>query len=139
MYKLTRPANDTAVSSSNYEALFSNMIWHVDIHFWGGSKEVPIFALIDDYSRKIKSCELIENQKAESVLEVLKFTIANYGKPYAILSDNGSETKGEFKRYLVENKRTFHYTVFLKNFISLQIIKIPLQQCEQLVTSTKMS
>ena len=104
MYKFSRPPNYKAIGSSNYEALYSNMIWHVDIHFWGGHKESPIFALIDDYSRKIMGCELIENQKAETVLEVLKYTIAIHGKPYAIWSDNGSETKGEFNRYLQEEQ-----------------------------------
>ena len=94
--------NSTPVGTSTYEALYPNLIWHVDVHFWDGDQHYPIFALIDDYSRKIMTCKLIENHQAATVLQVFQEAAEEYGNPYAIWSDNGSENKGIFNQYLME-------------------------------------
>ena len=87
----------------SYEAIYPNFIWHVDIHYAKKCRSNPVFGIIDDYSRKIIACEAINDCCAETTLDVLKRAIDEYGEPYAIWSDNGSENKGVFHAFLEEN------------------------------------
>ena len=91
------------VGKTRYSACFSNLIWHVDIHFIHGDKDKPFYALIDDYSRAIIGYKKIKNCRAKTCLKVLIRTIETNGKPFSIWSDNGPETKAEFHQYLENN------------------------------------
>ena len=67
------------------------MIWHVDIHFLEHKKSKSFNSLIDDHSRYIRLLSCIDS-------------IDKHGKPFAIWSENGSETKEVFHPYLMDNK-----------------------------------
>ena len=90
-----------------YEALSANLIWHVDIHFYNHMKRYPIYGIIDDYSRKVLKVEKLNRTTAISTVQVLKKTIEEYGRPYAIWSDNGSENLGDYDSFL-EEQHIFH-------------------------------
>ena len=91
------------IGKSKYEACFVNMFWHVDIHFIEHDKERPFYSLIDDNSRYIVGYGELPDCTADSCLNILKNAIEEYGKPFAIWSDNGSETKSIFDEFLNDN------------------------------------
>ena len=96
--------NQKKVGNTRYEAIYSNLIWHVDIHFLNGSQDQPFYAIIDDYSRFIVGYKRLRNKKAKSCAKILENSINEFGKPFCIWSDNGSETKGDFEEFLTENE-----------------------------------
>ena len=96
--------NKPPAGKTNYNANYSNMIWHVDIHFLEHKKSKPFYSIIDDYSRYIVGYAELSDCCAATCLSVLIDSIDKHGKPFAIWSDNGSETKEVFHQYLMDNK-----------------------------------
>ena len=92
------------IGKTRYEAVYSDLIWHVDIHFLQHKKSQPFYAIIDDYSRYIVGFGELSDCCAATCLSLVIDAISNHGKPFAIWSDNGSETKEVFHTYLVNNK-----------------------------------
>ena len=70
------------IGLTRYVACYSNLIWHVDIHFMKHDKENPMYSIIDDYSRKILGAEILRNCKAKTCRNILHKTIEKYGVPF---------------------------------------------------------
>ena len=62
-----------------------------------------MYAIIDDYSRKILGAEELRDCTAKSCKKILKKTIEDFGTPFCVWSDNGSETKAEFHKFLIKH------------------------------------
>lgn len=68
-----------------------NWTWHVD--FAGpledatGEKQ-SVVIVIDGYSRMLLACEVVADQKAETVEEILDTLFERYGKPRVVITDN---------------------------------------------------
>lgn len=103
LYSYTKVDHPPA-GKTNYNADYTNMIWHVDIHFLEHKKSNPFYSLIDDYSRFIVGYAELSDCCAATCLTVLIDAIDKYGKPFAIWSDNGSETKEVYHQYLMDNQ-----------------------------------
>jgi len=73
-----------------YEWPKPNMLWHTDwtvCPFTG----FQLIAFIDDYSRYIVHAEYFTNATTENTILAFARAIKQYGKPDAILTDNGSQ------------------------------------------------
>jgi transposase InsO family protein len=75
---------------SRYEMPNSNDLWHTD---WTGCPFTghKLTVYIDDSSRYIVGYGLYVNSFSEYGIALLKSTIAEYGKPKAIMTDHGSQ------------------------------------------------
>ena len=87
MNKRTRPSQ---IKFVKYEWPKPNMLWHTD---W---TECPftskqLIAFIDDHSRFIVHAEYFENATTENTILAFSLAIQKYGKPEAILTDNGTQ------------------------------------------------
>lgn len=91
-----------------YEWPKPNMLWHTDwtvCPFTG----FYLIAFIDDNSRYIVHAEYFTNATTENTLLAFKRAIKQYGKPGAILTDNGTQftparaEKGPFSQFCEEN------------------------------------
>jgi putative transposase len=71
-----------------YERKKSNSLWHTD---WSKFKGKWLIAILDDASRFIVGYGLYNNATQQNSIEVLQQAIKNYGKPKALLSDNGTQ------------------------------------------------
>jgi putative transposase len=90
-----------------YEWPKPNMLWHTDwtvCPFTGKQ----LIAFIDDYSRFIVYAEYFDNATTENTLISFKKAIKKYGRPEAILTDNGTQftpartEKGPFSLFCEE-------------------------------------
>ena len=85
MNKRKRPSQ---IKFVKYEWPKPNMLWHTDwtqCPFTGAY----LIAFIDDYSRFIVHAEYFANASTENTLIAFTMAIQKYGKPDAILTDNG--------------------------------------------------
>ncbi len=74
----------------------SNQVWSLDITYIPMRKGfMYMVAIMDIYSRYILGWSLSNTMEAEWIVEVLKLTIARYGKPEIINSDQGSQFTSE--------------------------------------------
>jgi putative transposase len=72
-----------------------NQVWATDItYIKTGAGFVYLIALIDWYSRFIKSWKLCINMEADNCIDVLKVGVKNYPTPQIINSDQGSQFTG---------------------------------------------
>lgn len=84
-----------------------NMLWHTDwtVCPYTGRQ---LIAFIDDHSRFIIHAELFDNATAENTIFAFQKAIEKYGKPEAILTDNGTQftparsERGPFTRWCEE-------------------------------------
>jgi putative transposase len=90
-----------------YEWPKPNMLWHTDwtvCPFTGKQ----LIAFIDDHSRFIIHAEYFDNATTENTLIAFKKAIKKYGKPEAMLTDNGTQftparsEKGPFSLFCEE-------------------------------------
>lgn len=98
-----------------YEKSEPNELWHTDwceIEYRG--KRMQLIAFIDDYSRFIIGYALFDHATSENTVYVLRDCINLYGKPKAVMSDQGIQffscekegyVKGKtaFEKYLEDN------------------------------------
>ena len=75
-----------------FERATPNQLWQSDIFtFRLGGKAAYIIAFMDDYSRYLVGLGLYRSQTAESVLEVFRRAVGDYGVPKEMLTDNGRQ------------------------------------------------
>lgn len=69
-----------------------NQVWAVDITYIPMARGfMYLTAIIDVYSRFVVAWDVFNNLEAENTLLVLKWAVAQYGKPEVINSDQGSQ------------------------------------------------
>jgi putative transposase len=86
--KMNRRKRPSQIKFVKYEWPKPNMLWHTDWTTCPFTKKQMI-AFIDDHSRFIVHAEYFESATTENTLLAFKNAIAKYGKPEAILTDNG--------------------------------------------------
>ncbi len=75
-----------------FERATPNQMWQSDIFcFRLGGNNAYLIAFMDDYSRFIVGIELFRSQTAQSVLEVYRRAVSEYGTPKEMLTDNGRQ------------------------------------------------
>ena len=102
MNKRKRPSQ---IKFVKYEWPEPNMLWHTDwtqCPFTGSY----LIAFIDDYSRFIVHAEYFANASTENTLIAFALAIKKYGKPDAILTDNGVQfhINGPFEEFCKKNE-----------------------------------
>lgn len=97
LLKYSNPVVEEKKYRCRYEANNPDLIWHTDLHHFDGQY---LIAFIDDHSRYVVHCELIPNKFASLTQKVLEIAVEHNNVPYSIWTDNGTEFKGEFKKYL---------------------------------------
>jgi transposase InsO family protein len=77
----------------HFEKELPNTLWQIDIFTFKLKRMYPVYlvGIIDDHSRYIVGHGLFRQQTSESVLEVVKGAIGQWGAPREILSDNGRQ------------------------------------------------
>jgi putative transposase len=87
MNKRTRPSQ---IKFVKYEYPKPNMLWHTDWTDCPFTKS-KLIAFIDDNSRFIVHAEYFSNATTNNTILAFKHAIERYGKPQAILTDNGTQ------------------------------------------------
>jgi putative transposase len=88
--KMNRRKRPSQIKFLKYEWPKPNMLWHTDwttCPFTGKQ----LIAFIDDHSRYIVHAEYFSNATTENTLLAFENAISKYGKPEAILTDNGTQ------------------------------------------------
>ena len=99
----------------SYEVNMLNPIWHGDIHeITFDSERLPLFALIDDYSRFIVAWKILSDKTSSSVRDVFIDAINEFVKPLTCWSDNGPENREELQSFL-DDQNIVH--VFTKPYV----------------------
>lgn len=89
-FKMNKRSRPSQIKFVKYEWPKPNMLWHTDwtvCPFTG----LQLIAFIDDYSRFIVHAEYFNNATTENTLLAFQAAIKRYGKPDAILTDNGTQ------------------------------------------------
>jgi putative transposase len=106
--KMNMRKRPTQIKFVKYEWPKPNMLWHTDwtiCPFTG----YYLIAFIDDYSRYIVHAEYFSNATTENTILAFARAIKQYGKPEAILTDNGTQftpargEKGLFSEFCENN------------------------------------
>jgi transposase InsO family protein len=99
-----------------YAALYCNMEWHIDIHYWDtfNSTNEPIrqylFAIIDDLTRYLLYTKVLENKSMESTaMALIECIETTQCKPYIIATDNGKEFTGNCFEEVLQRFQIHHY------------------------------
>ena len=75
-----------------FERTTPNQMWQTDICcFRLAGKNAYLLGYIDDYSRYIVGMEIYRSQTASHLLEVFRRSVAEYGVPKEMLTDNGRQ------------------------------------------------
>ena len=75
-----------------FERSTPNQMWQTDIFcFRLGGRNAYLIGYIDDYSRYITGLALYRSQTAEHVIETFRRSVAEYGVPKEMLTDNGRQ------------------------------------------------
>lgn len=101
LWAFHRDPREVEVPRCRYEAGQVNLIWHTDLHQYSKTKEW-LMAVIDDASRRIMGWGFVPDKSARSTREVLKSIFAETPdvKSYCVWTDNGTEFKGKFHKFL---------------------------------------
>lgn len=99
-FVMNRRKRPSQIKFVKYEWPKPNMLWHTDwtiCPFTGAY----LIAFIDDYSRFIVHAEYFSNSSTENTLIAFALAIKKYGKPAAVLTDNGVQfhIHGEFEEF----------------------------------------
>ena len=89
-FKMNRRTRPSQIKFVKYEWPRPNMLWHTDWTSCPFTKK-QLIAFIDDNSRFIVHGEYFENATTENTLLAFSNAIQKYGKPGAILTDNGAQ------------------------------------------------
>lgn len=107
--KMNKRARPSQIKFVKYEWPLPNMLWHMDwtiCPFTGFN----LLAIIDDYSRFIVHAEYFTNATTENTILAFARAIKQYGKPDAVLTDNGTQftpartEKGLFTQFCESNE-----------------------------------
>ena len=75
-----------------FERATPNQMWQSDIFtFRLGGSNAYLIAYLDDYSRFVTGAELYRSQTAQSVIEVYRRAVGEFGVPKEMLTDNGRQ------------------------------------------------
>jgi putative transposase len=102
--KMNKRSRPSQIKFVKYEWPKPNMLWHTDwtqCPFTGAY----LIAFIDDYSRFIIHTEYFSNASTENTLIAFALAVKRYGKPDAILTDNGVQfhVNGPFEKFCQKN------------------------------------
>jgi putative transposase len=102
--KMNKRKRPNQLKFVKYEWPRPNMLWHTDwtvCPFTG----FQLIAFIDDHSRYIVHAEYFTNASTENTILAFARAIKQYGKPQAILTDNGVQfhVNGDFEKFCIEN------------------------------------
>ena len=88
--KMNERDRPSQIKFVKYEWPRPNMLWHTD---WTTCPVTGLLmiAFIDDYGRYVVHAEYFSNATAENTLLAFQAAITKYGKPGAILTDNGTQ------------------------------------------------
>ena len=100
LLKYSKPPKVAQKVRCRYEANYSDLIWHTDLHHFAGQY---LIAFIDDYSRYVVHMDLIPTKDSEVIKTVLDIAIQYHNRPFCIWTDNGTEFKGHFKEFCNSN------------------------------------
>jgi putative transposase len=89
-FKMNRRKRPSQIKFVKYEWPKPNMLWHTDWTTCPFTKKQMI-AFIDDHSRFIVHAEYFENATTENTFLAFSNAIQKYGKPEAVLTDNGTQ------------------------------------------------
>ena len=107
--KMNRRKRPSQIKFLKYEWPKPNMLWHTDWTVCPFTK-TQLIAFLDDYSRFIVHAEYFSNATTENTLLAFINAINHYGKPQAILTDQGTQFKpakskqGTFTQFCENNK-----------------------------------
>jgi len=102
--KMNKRKRPNQIKFRTYEWPEPNNLWHTDWTTCPFTKKQMI-AFIDDHSRFVVHAEFFENATTENTLLAFSNAIAKFGKPEAILTDNGTQftparaEKGPFTKW----------------------------------------
>ncbi len=103
--KMSKRRRPDQIKFVKYEWPRPNMLWHTD---WTECPFTGLYmiAFIDDYSRFIVHAEYFSNATTENTLLAFMAAIKRYGKPGAVLTDNGVQfhVHGDFEKFCVNNE-----------------------------------
>jgi putative transposase len=102
--KMNKRKRPSQIKFVKYEWPKPNMLWHTDwtvCPFTG----FQLIAFIDDHSRYIVHAEYFTNETTENTILAFARAIKQYGKPEAILTDNGTQfhVSGLFEEFCKGN------------------------------------
>jgi len=107
--RMNRRKRPSQIKFVKYEWPRPNMLWHTDwttCPFTG----MQLIAFIDDHSRFVVHAEYFSNATTQNTLLAFEAAIQKYGKPWAILTDNGTQftparaDKGPFTKWCEERE-----------------------------------
>lgn len=106
--RMNRRKRPSQIKFVKYEYPKPNMLWHTD---WTNCPFTgkQLIAFIDDHSRFIVHAEYFENATTENTILAFMNAMSKYGKPEAILTDNGTQftparaEKGPFSHFCEKN------------------------------------
>lgn len=98
--KMSLRKRPSQIKFVKYEWPRPNMLWHTDWTDCPFTKK-KLIAFIDDYSRFIVHAEYFDSASTENTLIAFSKAIKKYGKPDAVLTDNGAQfhVHGEFEKF----------------------------------------
>lgn len=106
--KMNKRKRPSQIKFVKYEWPVPNMLWHTDWTVCPFTGKYLI-AFMDDHSRFIVHAEYFNNASTENTLLAFALAIKRYGKPDAILTDNGTQftpargVKGPFTLFCDSN------------------------------------
>lgn len=86
------PRKRPRASYVRFEASLPNECWQSDMTHWqlANATEVEILTFIDDYSRRVLSCQVFTTVKGPDVRRVFARCCNDFGTPASVLTDNGA-------------------------------------------------
>lgn len=98
--KMNKRSRPSQIKFVKYEWPKPNMLWHTDwtqCPFTGAY----LIAFLDDHSRFIVHAEYFNNASTENTIIAFALAIKKYGKPNAVLTDNGVQfhVHGKFEEF----------------------------------------
>jgi transposase InsO family protein len=116
LWRFNKVKKNKKLHNKRYVALFSNMEWHIDLHYWDTVDQDNnhiyqyLFAVIDDLARYLLFAKVLETKTMESTgMELNECIESTHCKPYIIATDNGTEFTGSFFEEVLLKYNIKHY------------------------------
>jgi len=101
-----RPRRKTTKADKPVRPTTVNQVWAYDFVFdrCGNGQMMKMMTIVDEWTRECLAIEIAPRISSYRVIEVLKKTVAKYGRPASVRSDNGPEfTSKVVRTWLAEN------------------------------------